>query len=117
MPKAECHPSAGSLLPKNSSCPPDLLTSCFRGQQPQALLQPLDFDLAVPHLVAVILDEDVSALRLAEARDVLELALGDRRLELGRFEIVFEHGLAVEDVRDVLALDDHLAGVPLAGRL
>src|SRR5688572_20702588 len=41
------------------------------------LLRGPDLDLAVPDLVAVVLQEDVPLLRRAEAGDVLELALRD----------------------------------------
>src|SRR3954471_7360503 len=81
----------------------------------RALLDAHDLDAAVPHLVAVVLQQDMAVLRLAEPRDVLELALRDGGAQRRRVELVLEHLLAVEDVLDVRAADDHFAGVPLAG--
>ena len=45
--------------------------------------RPLDLDVAVPDAVAVILEQDVAVLQLAESRDVLELALRDCRAAPG----------------------------------
>ena len=56
--------------------------------------------VAEPDLVAVILEQDVAILRLAEARDALELALRDGGIERGLFELVLEHLLAVQPVLD-----------------
>src|SRR5262245_21562358 len=81
------------------------------------LREPLDLDLPVPHLVAVILEQDVAVLRRAETGDVLELALRDRGTQRRRVELVLEHLLAVQVVLDVQGADDHFARVPLPCRL
>src|SRR5919197_847815 len=52
---------------------------------------PANLDVAVPDLVAVILQQDVPVLELAEALDVLELALRDGRAELRTVERIPQH--------------------------
>jgi hypothetical protein len=59
----------------------------------------------------------VPLLRLAEAGDVLELALRDRVAERRRVELVLEDLLAVQPVLDVAAVRADFADVPFAGRL
>ena len=63
----------------------------------------LDLHVPVAHLVAVVLEQDVALDLRAEAGHVLELALGDGRLQLGAAELVFEDLRAVEPVLDVVA--------------
>src|SRR5688500_13420835 len=77
---------------------------CVSGRLGPSLLRGPDLDLAVPDLVAVILQEDVPLLRLAEAGDVLELALGDGLAQRRRVELVLEDLLAVQPVLDVAAV-------------
>src|SRR5689334_6025580 len=73
-----------------------------------------DLEVAVADGVAVVLQQDQAVLRLAEALDVLELALGDRLAERRAVERVAEDLGAVQPVLDVVAADDDAAGVPLA---
>ena len=78
--------------------------------------EPPDLDVAVPHAVAMVLQQDEAVLQLAEPRDVLELALRDGRAERGAVELVLQHLRAVQVVLDGLAVRDHAALIPLAGR-
>jgi hypothetical protein len=71
----------------------------------------------VPHLVAVILDEDVARLERAEPRDVLELAVGNRLLQRRAVQLLRQHPSAVQIMLDRRAHRDDAAGVPFAGRL
>src|SRR3954451_18223362 len=84
------------------------------------LLFPCDLtELDVPerHLVAVILQQDVAARRLAEALDVLVFALRDQSLHLRAADFELHHFLPVEPVLDVVAADDQADLVPFADRV
>ena len=63
-----------------------------------------DLDAAVPHLVTVILDQDVALLQGAEAADVLELAdeIDDR------VDLVAEHNFLAADGQTPLFLNTQL---------
>ena len=74
-------------------------------------------DVAERHLVAVILQQDVAAGRVAEALDVLVFALGDQRLHFRAPDLELHHLLAVQPVLDVVPPDDESRLVPFADRL
>ena len=77
-----------------------------------------DLDRPVPHLIAVVLHQDVTLLQLAEPRDVLELALRDGRLERravrARRTGPWCHSASA---RRSMPLTHDAAHVPFAGRL
>ncbi len=75
-----------------------------------------NLDVAEPDLVAVILQQDVAVLALAETIDALELALLDCRIERRTVELVLQHLLSVQPVLDRLAAHDDSRRVPFAGR-
>src|SRR5260221_14267615 len=66
------------------------LFSCAAGRR-----QFLDSDVAKPHLVAVVLQQDVPFELRAPAGFILELALCLRRLHRRAFQLVFDHFHAV----------------------
>src|SRR5688572_5302265 len=85
---------------------------------------PTDFDISIPNSIAVVLQENVPFLKLAEALDPLELALLDRGVQLGRIELVLEYPDLVQIVIDPRAAgnapawrDPDPAVVPFTGRL
>ena len=57
-----------------------------------------NLNVPCPHLVAVVLQEDVSLLQLPEPRDALELAVLDRRTQSEAVQLVLEHFHAVQPV-------------------
>src|SRR4051794_31376007 len=84
----------------------------FRGRR-RKLSQ---LDVPEPDLVAVILQQDVSARRVPESRDVFVLALGDERLHLRTADLERDDALAVEPVLDMSPADHEPCLVPLADR-
>src|SRR5262245_10034902 len=73
-------------------------------------------DIAEPHLVAVVLQQDVPLELRAPAGLILELALRLRGLQRRALQLVLDHLHAVQPMLDVHAVDDDPAGVDLARR-
>ena len=80
------------------------------------LLQRLDSNVAEPHLVAVVLQEDMTFELGAPTGFILELALRLRCHERRASQLVLDHLDAVQPVLDVQAVDDDPAAVDLARR-
>src|SRR3954465_4736426 len=106
------HPGLRRARLPRTALPRGLLLRCLHGLAAGA-------DLHVPqgHLVAVVLQQDVTLAGLTKAGDVLELALRDSLLHLGAAALVGDDLDPVEPVLDVVALHHHPALVPLARRV
>src|SRR5713226_5720999 len=81
------------------------------------LVEAADADVSVGHLVAVELQGDVAFALLGEPRVGLELARGDRGLDLGAGEVGVHDLLSVQPVLDVAAPPDEAPLVPLTRRV
>src|SRR5262245_36357371 len=78
--------------------------------------QPANLDVAVPHGVAMILQQDVAFGGFAETLRVFELALGDVLFQFLAAALEFEDLDAVQPVLNVVAFDNDARVVEFAGR-
>src|SRR5439155_8496722 len=81
----------------------------FRSQSAHA-------NLAIPDLVAVMLQVEVAGFFLREARHILEFALHNQPVQWVAAQLVFHHLHPVEPVLGVTALDDQAHLVPFSDR-
>src|SRR5262249_26827358 len=74
-------------------------------------------DASEPHLIPMILQENVPSPLVTESGNVLVLTLGDQRLELRTAQFEFDHLGSVEPVFHMVALNDQPHFIPLADRM
>src|SRR2546422_366427 len=74
-------------------------------------------NLAIPDLVAVMLQINEAGLFLRETRHVFKLAAGDQLIELCAAEFELHHLDAIEPILNLVALSNDADLVPFADRL
>ena len=81
------------------------------------LIQRLDLDIPILHLVAMILQGNVALGRLAEQGPGFELAAGHLLIPFVAALLILDHLHVIEPMFDMAILDDDLGVVPFACRM